>query len=218
MRHKVTLYDTLGVEQDATDKQIRVAFRNLALKHHPDRFSGKERDVAEEIFQGMTEAFNVLRHSESREKYDLEISTGTDVKAMDPKEIARRLAARGSQLLREGNIPEAVEYLKQAIDHDNENARAHYFYGQVLGRIPGKERDALRHIEMAVSLEPGNVTMIGEAAARSLAVGMKTRAISLDKNALDLDPTNATATAVLSQIESDGEQTGGLLGRFRDRN
>jgi len=58
MRHKVTLYDTLGVEQDATDKQIRVAFRNLALKHHPDRFSGEERDVAEEKFQGMTEAFN----------------------------------------------------------------------------------------------------------------------------------------------------------------
>ena len=217
MRHKVTLYDTLGVEQDATDKQIRVAFRNLALKHHPDRFSGEERDVAEEKFQGMTEAFNVLRHSESREKYDLEISTGTDVKAMDPKEIARRLAARGSQLLREGNIPEAVEYLKQAIDHDNENSRAHYFYGQVLGRIPGKERDALRHVEMAVSLEPGNVTMIGEAAARSLAVGMKTRALRLAEQALDLDPTNAKATEVLSQIESDGEQTGGLLGRFRDR-
>jgi len=218
MGHKVTLYETLGVEQDATDKQIREAFRALAMKHHPDRFSGTERDAAEEKFQGMTEAFNVLRHPESRETYDKEISRGTDVKAMDPKEIARRLTAKGSQMMREGNIAEAVEHLKMAIDHDNDNARAHYFYGQVLGRIPGKERDALRHIEQAASLEPGNATMKGEAAVMSLAAGMKTRARRFAQEALDLDPTNAKATAVLSQIESGGEETGGMLDRFRRRN
>ena len=70
MRKQVTLYDTLGVERDASDKDIRKAFRRLALKHHPDRFAGDERGVAEEHFQGITEAFNVLSHPESREKYD----------------------------------------------------------------------------------------------------------------------------------------------------
>ncbi len=120
-------------------------------------------------------------------------------------------------MMREGKMAEAVEHLKMAIDHDNENSRAHYFYGQVLGRIPGKERDALRHIEQAVSLDPGNVTMIGEAAAMSLAAGMKTRAKRLAEQTLNLDPTNAKATAVLSQIESGGDQTGGLLDRFRRR-
>ena len=217
MRHRTTLYDTLGIEQDATDKQIRVAFRNLALKHHPDRFVGDERVLAEEKFQSMTEAFNVLRQPESREKYDLEISTGSDVRAMDAKEIARRLAAKGSQMMREGKIAEAVEHLKAAIDHDNENARAHYFYGQVLGRIPGKERDALRHVEQALLLEPGNATMIGQAAVMSLAAGMKTRAKRLAEQALELDSNNAKATAVLGQIESGGDQTGGLLDRFRRR-
>lgn len=217
MGHKVTLYDTLGLEKDATEKEIRAAFRKLAMKHHPDRFSGEERLAAEEKFQGMTEAFNVLSRPENREEYDKQISQGTDVKAMDPKEIARRLAAKGSQMMREGNIAEAVEHLKMAIDHDNGNARAHYFYGQVLGRIPGKERDALRHIEQAASLEPGNATMIGEAAAMSLSAGMQTRAKRLAEKALSLDPTNAKATAVLSQIESDGEHTGGMLDRFRRR-
>ena len=217
MRHQVTLYETLGVERDATDKQIREAFRGLAMIHHPDRFSGEERATAEERFQGMTEAFNVLRHPESRETYDKEISQGTDVKAMDPKEIARRLTAKGSQMMREGNVAEAVEHLKMAIDHDNDNARAHYFYGQVLGRIPGKERDALRHIEQASSLEPGNATMKGEAAVASLAVGMKTRAKRFAEEALDLDPTNAKASTVLTQIDSDGEETGGMLDRFRRR-
>ena len=217
MRHNVTLYDTLGLEQDATDKEIRAAFRKLALVHHPDRFSGDERDAAEKHFQGMTEAFNVLSHPDSRDEYDKEISKGTDVKAMDPKEIARRLAAMGSQLMSEGNMAEALEHLKGAIDHDNTNARAHYFYGQIVGRIPGKEGEALRHIEQAVALEPGNATMIGEAASISLAAGMKARAIRLAEEALSLDPTNAKATAVLSRIESGNEQTGGLLDRFRKR-
>ena len=217
MRQKVTLYQTLGVERDSTGKQIREAFRNLAMKHHPDRFSGEERIAAEKKFQSMTEAFNVLRHPESRETYDEEISQGTDVKAMDPKEIARRLAAKGSQMMREGNIAEAVEHLKMAIDHDNDNARAHYFYGQVLGRIPGKERDALRHIEQAALLEPGNATIKGEAAVTALAAGMKTRAKRFAEEALDLDPTNAKASGVLSQIDSGGEEAGGMLGRFRRR-
>ena len=217
MRQNVTLYDTLGVERDATDKEIRAAFRNLAMKHHPDRFSGKERDAAEKSFQGMTEAFNVLSHPDSRKEYDTEISQGTDVKAMPPKEIARRLAAMGSQLMSEGNMAEALEHLKGAIDHDDNNARAHYFYGQIMGRIPGKEREALRHLEQAVALEPGNATMIGEAATVSLAAGMKARAIRLAEEALSLDPTNTKAAAVLGRIESGNEQTGGLLDRFRKR-
>jgi len=46
---------------------------------------------------------------------------------------------------------------------------------------------------------------------------MKTRARRFAEEALDLDPTNAKATTVLSQIEPGGEETGGMLDRFRRR-
>jgi len=218
MRKQVTLYDTLGVERDASEQDIRKAFRRLAQKYHPDCFGGDQREAAEERFQGITEAFNVLSHPDSRETYDQEISHGTDVKTMDAKEISRRLAAKGSQLMREGKTAEAVETLKTAIDHDDENARAHYFFGQVIGRIAGKERDALRHVEKAVSLESGNATMMAEAAALSLAAGMKTRALRHAQDALTLDPTNVKATEVISQVEAgDRGKGGGLLGRLRGK-
>jgi curved DNA-binding protein CbpA len=218
MRNQVSLYDTLGIERDASDQDIRKAFRRLALKYHPDRFSGDQRAGAEERFQGITEAFNVLSHPESREKYDKEISQGTADKAMDAKEISRRLGAKGSQLMREGKMAEAVEHLKGAIDHDDENARAHYFYGQVIGKIAGKERDALRHVEKAISLEPGNATMMAEAASLSLSAGMKTRAVRHAQEALALDPTNSKASTVLSQAEGDDKGgSGGLLGRLRGK-
>ncbi len=217
MRHKVTLYDTLGLERDATDQEIRDAFRKLAMKHHPDRFSGPKRDEAEVRFQVITEAFNVLSHPDSREKYDKEFAKGTESKAMDPKEIARRLTAKGSQDMREGNWAEALENLKHAIDHDDESARAHFFYGQALGRIPSKIRDALRHVERAATLEPSNATMRGEAAALSLAAGMKSRALRLAQEALRLDPTNQKANEVLGAIEAEKGAGGGLLNRFRRR-
>jgi len=218
MRKQVTFYDTLGVERDAPDEDIRKAFRRLALKYHPDRFAGDQRVDAEERFQGITEAFNILSHPESREKYDKEISQGTDVKSMDAKEISRRLAAKGSQLMREGKMAEAIECLKTAVDHDDNNARAHYFYSQVIARVPGKERDALRHVERAVSLESGNATMNAEAAMLSLGAGMKSRALRHAQKALRLDPTNIKATEVINAVNGEDKGKGdGLIGRLRGK-
>ena len=216
MRHQITLYDTLGIERDATEQEIRAAFRKLAMKNHPDRFAGDQRAAAEEKFQGITEAFNVLSHPESRAKYDQEIAQGSESKGMDRREIARRLAAKGSQALREGDVKEALEDLKMAIDHDDECSRAHYFYAVGLGKIVGRERDALRHAERAATLEPNNATMKAEAAVLSLAAGMKSRALRLAQQALDLDPTNVKASQVLQQAEAPAKSGGeGLLGRFR---
>ena len=218
MRTTVTLYDTLGVERDASETEIRQAFRRLAMQHHPDRFTNDKRSAAEERFQVITEAFNVLSRPDARDRYDTEISKGTDAKAMDAKEISRRLAAKGSQSMRAGNIAEAVEYLKMAIDHDSENSRAHYFYGRVLARIPGKERDALRHVERATILEPQNATMLAEAADLAVKAGMNSRAVRFAQEAFAADSTNVKATKILDEIEGGGkggEKGGGLLSRLR---
>jgi curved DNA-binding protein CbpA len=218
MRRKLTHYDTLGIERDATDQEVRKAFRRLALQHHPDRYSGDKRAAAEERFQSITEAFNILSHPSSREKYDTEISKGTHNQTMDMREISRRLAAKGSQCMREGNVAEAVEHLKAAIDHDDENARAHYFYALALGKIPNKAPDALRHMERASSLEPGNATMKAEAAALALAAGMKSRAARLAEEALALDPTSARASEVMTEVQAaEQAKGGGLFQRFRRR-
>jgi curved DNA-binding protein CbpA len=214
------LYDILGVERDATEAQIRAAFRKLTFKHHPDRFSGDDRAKAEEQFQEITEAFNVLSRPQSREKYDDELAQGQpggSGAAMDPKEIARRLAAKGAQTLREGNVTEALKELKSALDHDENCARAHYFMGVSLCKVSGREKDGLRHLERAITLEPGNAVMLSESAGAALNVGMKERAKRLAEEALSFDPTNQKATKVLRQVESHrgSSQSEGLFGRLR---
>lgn len=57
----------LGVAKNADQKQIKDAFRNLALKYHPDR--NKEAD-AEERFKGIAEAYAILSNPKKRAEYD----------------------------------------------------------------------------------------------------------------------------------------------------
>jgi DnaJ-class molecular chaperone len=216
MRQRSTLYDTLGVGQDASEKEIRKAFRELTLKYHPDRFSGADRKRAEERFQTITEAFNVLSRPDLKEKYDRELYQGGTAQIMDPKEIARRLAAKGAQALRSGRLAEALENLSEAINHDQDSSRAQYFLGMTLMRCAGRERDAMRHLDRAAQLEPNNAAILAEAAMSFLINGMASRASRLATQALTLDPTNSKATEVLQKLDSPEKTQGdGLLGMLR---
>ena len=62
-------YEILGVQKNATKEQIKKAYRNLAMKHHPDRNPGKEQ-WANEKFKEINEAFSVLGDPEKRKQYD----------------------------------------------------------------------------------------------------------------------------------------------------
>ena len=61
-------YEVLGVTKEATDQQIKSAYRKLALQHHPDRNPGDKQ--AEERFKEAAEAYAVLADAEKRQLYD----------------------------------------------------------------------------------------------------------------------------------------------------
>ena len=61
-------YAVLGVSRDASDPEIKSAYRKLALKHHPDRNPGDKK--AEEQFKECAEAYSVLADSDKRARYD----------------------------------------------------------------------------------------------------------------------------------------------------
>ncbi|MDY7018860.1 MAG: DnaJ domain-containing protein [Chloroflexota bacterium] len=62
-------YSILGVSQGADQGDIKHAFRNLAMKHHPDKNLGSEK-AAEEKFKEINEAYVVLGNEGKRREYD----------------------------------------------------------------------------------------------------------------------------------------------------
>lgn len=60
-------YETLGVKREATEAEIKSAYRKLARKYHPDVNKTKE---AEEKFKEINEAYEVLGDKEKRQRYD----------------------------------------------------------------------------------------------------------------------------------------------------
>jgi len=61
-------YEVLGVARDASEQDIKSAYRKLALKHHPDRNQGD--GAAEEKFKEAAEAYAVLADDDKRARYD----------------------------------------------------------------------------------------------------------------------------------------------------
>jgi molecular chaperone DnaJ len=61
-------YDILGVKRDATEKEIKQAYRKLARQHHPDVNPGDKK--AEAKFKEINEAFEVLSDKDKRQKYN----------------------------------------------------------------------------------------------------------------------------------------------------
>ncbi|PKO89176.1 MAG: molecular chaperone DnaJ [Betaproteobacteria bacterium HGW-Betaproteobacteria-12] len=73
---KRDFYEILGVNRDASEDEIKKAYRKLAMKHHPDR--NPDNPAAEEKFKEAKEAYEILSDGQKRSAYDQFGHAGVD--------------------------------------------------------------------------------------------------------------------------------------------
>src|SRR5246127_392609 len=93
-------YKVLGVPRNASQEDIKKAFRKLARQYHPDVAKDKKR--AEEKFKEINEAYEVLGDPQNRSKYD---NLGEDA-----REAAAFQSAQGRWRRGAGSPGEGVEF------------------------------------------------------------------------------------------------------------
>ena len=70
MPQNKTFYDVLGVQRNASDDDIKKAFRKLAVKYHPDRGGDEQK------FKEISEAYDTLSNPDKRKEYDMMLQLG----------------------------------------------------------------------------------------------------------------------------------------------
>jgi tetratricopeptide (TPR) repeat protein len=151
-------FDLLGVNQMSTVNEIKRAYIALAKEFHPDRIpnsAGREvRKMAEELFQILTDAHNVLTDEQKRNEYVKKLTQSSKVEAAD--DVTRLLAAEGKfqageEYLKKKLFSKAAESFKEAIDIYPEEAEYFAYYGWALFQSEPENQEILKKARDAIA-------------------------------------------------------------------
>jgi curved DNA-binding protein CbpA len=127
-----TLYDTLGVDEHATEDELKRAYRKAAMRFHPDRNAGNE-DVARAKFQELKEAYAILSDPAQREVYDRIFAEEMErFNARVRKEEAERAAREAKE--REAREALYRERVSLAMQFASQGHNRDVVFGVLIGR------------------------------------------------------------------------------------
>lgn len=151
------LYKVLGVESDASEEDIKKAYRKLALKCHPDRNPGDT--AAEERFKEISVASGVLSDPEKRKLYD-EFGLQGLREGFDPEQ-ARRYGVSGGFRPAPGGAPPGMDDVQDIFEQlfhgfggfgsapGFEDLRSGAMRGSPFGPITSRGRDVAVQVEVS---------------------------------------------------------------------
>ena len=143
-------YMTLGVSRDATDEEIKKAYRTLARKYHPDNYAGSDlADVAEEKIKQINEAYDMIGKMRSAG------GGGSYTGGSSSQGYTSGNYAEIRYRINEGRFSDA-EILLDAIPASQRGAEWNFLKGCVMMQR-GYYFDAQKYIETACYLDPTNM-------------------------------------------------------------
>jgi tetratricopeptide (TPR) repeat protein len=231
-------YEVMGVPRDATLAQIKDAYFGLAKRFHPDaHLESPLSDLhgkLEAVFIRLGEVYEVLKNPAARARYDARLeplpSPLAPAAAQEPTADAAYLARMAVENLRkaekhmeQGEFWDAIRLLESAIPHltGKPKQRARVDLAKALRKNPHWIKEAERMLESALEEDPKNVTAHFEIAVLYKELGLKNRALTHLRKALELQPDHEEAQAILSSLAPEPAESapegGGLLKRLFGR-
>ena len=199
----INYYDVLGVARDAEESAIRERFRVMAREAHPDRFREPEKKkAAEDRFQLLTEAVNVLTSVARRKAHDFELDKHKPA-AQDPQSIARVYLSKGVKSYKDGNYSEAIQQFDLAVKHYDKDPKAFHYLAMSCLKVVGQVRKGADAIEAAIKLDPNNALFHRDAGKLYAIAGLNSKAERHLEEALTWLPTDPETQRLLQEVRTD---------------
>ena len=149
-------YEVLGVSPDATDDQVKAAYREMARKYHPDNYVNSPlSDLAEEKMKEVNEAYDAIQKQRAGGASGFGAGSGPRYNAYTGDTSGRASDYnRIRTLINSGNYAEAENVLN-GIPQSERKAEWDFLMGCVCAQ-KGWYFDAQRYFESACSQDPGN--------------------------------------------------------------
>lgn len=200
-------YATLGVSRSAGDKDIKQAYRRLAVKLHPDKNpSESKQGFASSQFQDVNEAYHTLVDRKKRDAYNkqlLERQSGATESHSYEVNQAEMVYRQGVKAYNEQNFKRAVEYFKAAVRLNPKKAAYYDRLGIAVVKAGGSIEDARAQCEKAQQMEMYNPEHYLSMGIIYQLAGLREKAKEQFKEALKWDPNNAAAKQRLVQIAKE---------------
>lgn len=144
-------YEVLGVSQNATDEEIKTAYRNLAKKYHPDNYNDSPlADLAEEKMKEINEAYDSIcdmRRNGSSSNYSSgSYGTNSSYSSTSYPDVR--------QYIMNGRLDDALEVLN-GVPEGSRNAEWYFLMGMIYSR-KGWGDQAYNYFQRAYQMDPGN--------------------------------------------------------------
>ena len=146
-------YKVLGVSPDASDEEIKRAYRKLAKKYHPDLNPG-DQEAAKKM-QQVNAAYEQIKNPEKARQsqgYGYDPFGGYSQRSYSDRGSGGQYRQAASQYIRFGRFREALN----ALENDTNRDGQWYYLSALANNGLGNQVLALEHIRRAVSMDPDN--------------------------------------------------------------
>ncbi len=203
---KHSYYEILGIRHEASLKEIKSAYHAMVQKFHPDRHLHLSNHAVDTqltaIFSCLNEAFQILKDTGNREKYDASLmKKGLKHAPVDSHKRVKDQFLVGVHEFNKGNFWGAAEHFRWVTQQSPDKADYWAYLCLALGRIPRRKKEAEAAIKKAIELEPHNARYHVHLGMIYAHAGLKKRASLEFIAALDWDPTNEKAREELEKLD-----------------